>query len=224
MKHFLILLIILLTLPITTLAEDELPRVFFFNEELVPATGNEKSNYDDDRDYDNFSGRLYIDDIDIDVALYNSNKQDVVDRKDSAAYFNLSYAPNSMIVADHNTHAFRSLEETRVGTIARIEKEDGTIIRYKCISTFKGHNTGKGITDQNGNSVVGKSDLLMYTCFDGWRNVWVTLWNEAVSEGPLDKIMRANEELIQQLLQNLNNPLPAPHDEEEIELIFTPID
>ena len=145
-KRFLLLTFIFILFSIPAFAEDTLPFVWALDLPL-PATDSTKPNYDDDRDYDNFSGRLYIDDIDVDVALYLSNKQEVVDRKDSAAYFDLSAARGDMLIADHNTHSFGSLGTVKVGTIARIQKEDGTIIRYKCTAIFKGHNTGKGITD-----------------------------------------------------------------------------
>lgn len=83
-----------------------------------------------------------------------------------------------MLIADHNTEAFASLNAATIGMIAKIVKDDGIIVYYECVDVFKGHNTGKGITDWNGKSVVKDSDLLMYTCFDGWRNVWVVLWDQ----------------------------------------------
>lgn len=190
----------------------------------LPATDSRKPNYDDDRDYENFAGRLYVDDVDIDVALYNSNKQEVVDRKDSAAYFDLSAARGNMLIADHNTHTFGSLGSTKTGTMAHIVKEDGTIVYYKCVDVFKGHNTGKGITDWNGNSVVGKADLLMYTCFDGWQNIWVTLWNVTLSpeEERIQQILHnfiANtQSLIEEMLLNMENPSLDTGEYEEIEL------
>jgi hypothetical protein len=83
-----------------------------------------------------------------------------------------------MLIADHNTEAFAPLHAATIGMVAKIIKNNGTIVYYECVDIFKGHNTGKGITDWNGKSVVKKADLLMYTCFDGWRNVIVALWNE----------------------------------------------
>ena len=187
------------------------------------------SNYDDDNDYENFIGRLYIEDINVDVALYHSNDQEVVDRKDSAAYFTLSAAYDKPIIADHNTHAFGSLGKTKIGTIARIEKENGEIVYYKCVDIFKGHNIGNGITDWEGNSVVGKSDLMMYTCFDGWKNIWVVLWKEihyvngVDADEALDNFIEANKNLIEEMIQRLDTPSQDFDIDEEIELTFVPL-
>lgn len=169
------------------------------DETITPWTLETKPNYDDDKNYSNFIGRLYVEDINIDVALYRSNKQYVVDRDDSAAYFDLSYARGHMLIADHNTEAFAPLDIATVGMIAKIVKDDGTIIYYKCVDIFKGHNTGKGISDWNGKSVVKDSDLLMYTCFDGWRNVIVALWNEIPD--PTDK----TQEILDSYITSVNN-------------------
>lgn len=168
-------------------------------ERAVPFTEEYKPNYDDDKNYSNFIGRLYIEDLNIDVALYHSNKQYVVDRDDSAAYFDLSYARGHMLIADHNTEAFAPLDIATVGMIAKIVKDDGTTVYYKCVDVFKGHNTGKGISDWNGKSVVKDSDLLMYTCFDGWRNVIVVLWNEIPD--PTDK----TQEILDNYITSVNN-------------------
>lgn len=227
MKRFLLLTLVFTLFPTTALAlsEDSLPMVW---DSVLPVTDSRKPNYDDDRDYDDFVGRLYVDDVDIDVALYKSNKQDVVDRKDSAAYFDLSYARGDMIIADHNTHAFGSLGSVKKGAIARIVKENGEVVYYRCVDIFKGHNTGKGITDLSGNSVVGKSDLMMYTCFDGWQNIWVALWKEMrIVDGVdielvLNNFMEANNNLIQEMLKQLETPVQDTGEYDEIELMFSP--
>ncbi len=149
--------------------------VMLLTMQMIPAMAE---NYDDDRNYSNFVGRLYINDVDIDVALYRSNEQYVVDRKDSAAYFEISSSHGSMLVADHCTQGFATLQYVEVGMTAKIVKADGSIVYYTCVDIFKGHNTGHGIVDWYGNNVADKSDLLMYTCFAGSYNVWVVLWNE----------------------------------------------
>jgi hypothetical protein len=174
-------------------------------ERAVPFTEEYKPNYDDDKNYSNFVGRLYVEELNIDVALYRSNKQYVVDRDDSAAYFDLSYARRHMLIADHNTEAFAPLNTAVVGMIAKIVKDDGTTIYYECVDVFKGHNTGKGISDWNGKSVVKKADLLMYTCFDGWRNVIVALWNEIPN--PIDETQKSLDNYITSVNDLINEML-----------------
>ena len=68
MKRFLIILLLLF--PLVALAEDVLPMVW---STILPATDKQLPNYADDQDYNNFIGRLYVDDLGIDVALYYSN-------------------------------------------------------------------------------------------------------------------------------------------------------
>ena len=143
---------------------------------LTPACA-ETPDYSDDTAYSNYAGRLYIPEVGIDVALYRSNKQYVVDRDDSAAYFDLSRWRGHMSVADHWTQGFATLRDVTVGMEAYILHGDGTTAHYKCVEVFDGHNTGHIITDNQYREVVCKSDLLLYTCIDGWRNVRVVLFD-----------------------------------------------
>lgn len=157
---------------------------------LPPLTAcAEQPDYTDDTAYPRFVGRLYIPDVGIDVALYRSNKQYAVDRDDSAAYFDLAIHPNHMIVADHWTQGFATLKDVEEGMEAYIIHKDGVTTYYKCIEVLDGHNTGHIITDGRYREVVSKSDLLMYTCMDGWENVRVVLcdivviaWDEEKNE------------------------------------------
>lgn len=128
--------------------------------------------------YSNYAGRLHIPEVGIDVALYRSNKQDVVDRADSAAYFDLSPWDGHMVIADHNTQGFAPLADVTVGMECYIVHPNGTETRYVCTDVFDGHNTGKYISDWSGKIVMHRADVLMYTCLDWWANVRVTLWME----------------------------------------------
>lgn len=184
---------------------------------MLPASAA-TPDYSDDRDYDNFVGRLYIDNINVDVALYKSWEQAVVNRDDSAAYFG---NPAHRIIADHNTEAFAPLGTVKVGTITRIVKEDWTIVYYECVDIFKGHNTGTRITDWDGNKVTAKADILMYTCFNGPRNIWVTLWTQVEYREPtvLDKHCAVMDSYIDEMLLSMENENPSDdYTDEEIEL------
>lgn len=132
----------------------------------------------DDTAYSNFAGRLYIPEVNIDVALYRSNKQYVVDRTDSAAYFDLANWRGHMVIADHNTQCFATLLDVTVGMEAIIAHPDGTETHYICVDVFDGHNTGRYISDWSGKIVMRRADVLMYTCLDWWEDVRVTLWEE----------------------------------------------
>lgn len=145
---------------------------------LPIAAEKEKPDYEDDRLRSHFVGRLYIDSVGIDVALYHSMTQYVVDDSDSAAYFDLYPWKDHMVIADHSTQAFGALIDVEIGAIARIHKEDGTFVYYECIDVFDGYNKGGYISDINGKIVMHRADLLMYTCLDYYKGVRVVLWNE----------------------------------------------
>jgi hypothetical protein len=178
MKRFLLILLIILFCPVIALAEFDVPKVSSSTAFMLPKTEEMTPNYDDDRDYKGFAGRLHICSVGIDVALYRSNKQYVVDRADSAAYFDLSPWNGHMLIADHNTQGFDALLDVEIGMICTIFKEDGTVAYYECVDVFDGHNTGKYISNWDGKIVMHRADLLMYTCLDYWKNVRVTLWDE----------------------------------------------
>ena len=152
--------------------------VLFIAVLLQPVYSNaELPDYSDDTAYSNFAGRLYIPEVGIDVALYRSNKQNVVDRDDSAAYFEYRHEGHN-VIADHWTQGFATLKDVISGMEAIIIHPDGTMTHYTCAAVFDGHNTGKGITDLNGRFVHGDAPLLMYTCIAGWQDVRVCLWEE----------------------------------------------
>ena len=70
MKRIILCSVLFILFLTTAIAfEDNLPMVWG---SVLPITDSTQPKYDDDRDYENFSGRLYIDDVNIDVALYNS--------------------------------------------------------------------------------------------------------------------------------------------------------
>ena len=172
-----------------------------------------------------YAGRLYVEEVGISVALYRTLSQDAVDQVDSAAYFDLSGARGHMIAADHCNQAFRTLGKVQPGTTARIVGPEGTITHYTCTAIFRGHNTGGGITDWAGRSVVGQADLLMYTCFDGWQNIWVTLWMQTASPeetaafAHLTRMQDEASSLIDSLLSAPASTSSAP---DEIELLLQP--
>jgi hypothetical protein len=179
MKRFLILLFIFTFCCMTTLLFRPMPTVISAEYLILPfADEKEKPNYEDDRERLRFAGRLYIDSVGIDVALYRSMMQYIVDDTDSAAYFDVLPWKGHMIIADHRTQAFSTLVDVEIGEIARIHKEDGTNAYYECVDVFDGYNKGGYISDGKGKIVMHRADLLMYTCLDYWQGVRVTLWNE----------------------------------------------
>lgn len=133
--------------------------------------------YGNDKNFAKFYGRLYVPDAKIDVALYSGNSQTICDRQDSANIYSLGLIEEKTI-ADHNNQEFRKLFSVEVGMQGYIQLENGDIINIECTDVFNGHNTGPDLTDEDGNSVIGVSDYLMYTCRNGWQNIRICLWKK----------------------------------------------
>lgn len=130
-----------------------------------------------------YYGRLHIPSVGIDVGLYgSSDRQAVVDRKNAACAFRQSYGRRTLLIADHYTQGFATLMDVTVGMTGHIEKADGKTVHIVCVEVLDGHNTGHGITDDHGISVVGQHDYLMYTCMGYWRNVRICQWDKIVKE------------------------------------------
>ena len=137
----------------------------------------EKPDYTDDAKYPYFYGRLYIESVGIDVALYRDqyNKQRAVDRQDSACYFRLSNG--GWLIADHKTQAFGTLVDVVVGDEAKIILQNGDVLYLVCVEVLDGINTGHGITDKKRKIQHGKYDILMYTCLTNWQDIRICQWN-----------------------------------------------
>lgn len=129
------------------------------------------------------TGRLYIPEDQIDVAVFDTREMDAgdrqrtVDREDSAAMF---YLGEQCVIGDHNLQGFQNIRQSEEGkTIAYFQKGNETEI-YRCIETGKGVNTGSAILDRNGKSVKERNDesILLYTCNENWQNISYTVWEQ----------------------------------------------
>lgn len=144
-----------------------------------PYTNGANNNRDDDNIYDDwydiYYGRLHVPSANISVALYRGDSQSITDRIDSANIFTWSYS-NGFTIADHNTQEFAKLFNVEVGTKGYIERKSGNVINIKCVDVFNGNNTGKYIVDTNGVDAADRTDYMMYTCVDNWKNVRIFLW------------------------------------------------
>lgn len=148
------------------------------------STNNTESNEstessDNDNIYDDwhdiYYGRLYVPNVNISVALYEGNKQAITDRTDSANIFTWAYT-NGYTIADHNNQEFSKLFGVKIGTYGYIELDNGDVINMECVDVFDGYNTGMRIVDTSGANAFGRTDYMMYTCIDNWKNVRIWLW------------------------------------------------
>ena len=123
------------------------------------------------------AGNLYIPALCVNVALYDSCEQSVVDAENSAACFKIGNMP---VIADHAYQAFENLSKA-AGTTAVIT-QGSTVSVYVCRKVVKGINTGHCLTTDNGNAASEPYDLLMYTCQDtDGINIWIAYWDSVQS-------------------------------------------
>lgn len=140
--------------------------------------GNKKTSVDTTAAY----GRLTIEEVGIDVGLYNSNSQAVCDAVDSACFYHHP-KEDGMIIADHAGQSFKTLTDVEVGTVGSITRQDGSVITIECKEVFDGHND-QGLVDENGNNVAGSYDYLTYTCLDSTgKNIRICQWEIIDSTG-----------------------------------------
>lgn len=115
-------------------------------------------------------GRLVCPTVGIDVALFASSAQSVVDASDSAAYFGFGSA---MVVADHWNQGFTRIKSLSVGDQVYIDR--GTSKTYYTVTgKSTGTNTGYDLIDGSGRSVSSIGGLVLYTCNGAdWHNVTI---------------------------------------------------
>ena len=123
-----------------------------------------------------FIGRLVIPRVGIDLACRESfdgdTAQKYVDEKDSAAIY---WVKNARVVADHNNQGFANLSKVNIGDNAELYLKDGSQVSYVVVNKFQGHNTEYELTDNDYNCIFDDNigGLTLYTCYAGWRNVWI---------------------------------------------------
>lgn len=119
-------------------------------------------------------GRLTIPSLGINVALFASNSQAVVDAADSAAYFGFGGAT---IIGDHWNQGFSAIRSAYPGMVAYID--DGTSKRtLTCTGVMTGTNTGYDLLDASGVSVSARGGYVMYTCNgSNWQSVTLAFFS-----------------------------------------------
>lgn len=129
-------------------------------------------------------GRLYIPTVNLNVGVNYANfytdenydAQDVVDREDSAAYFQYGLKKT---IADHNYQGFNKIINLSDGAEAYLKKQDGTIEIYKLNNKFVGRNISEDLIDLSGNSVQNMNcNLIIYTCYGTGDGIMITLWDQ----------------------------------------------
>ena len=132
-------------------------------------------------------GRLYIPALEINVGVSEAEMpyaQVVTDRKDSACWLEHDTSINP-VIADHVNQDFKKLSEVQIGDECFVVCGE-ELYKYICTGTSVGQNTEYDLIDDNGVSIdsYGRDHLAMYTCYKGWRIIFIADWT-LVSEEPL---------------------------------------
>lgn len=117
-------------------------------------------------------GRLYSADLGLDVALFPSMSQSVVDAPDSAAYFSVSGAT---VIGDHQNQGFSRIRNAIPGSTTFTISDGTNVTTYRCIASYNGINTGYDLVDEAGSPVYSKypGSVILYTCKQDWRHVTI---------------------------------------------------
>lgn len=167
---FVTTLAVILTMSLTPLAAS--PNMDSIN----PSAGKGNTKKVQTTTSSNCYGRLVIESVGIDVALYNDNSQATCDAVDSACFYSHK-GVKGMTIVDHNYQAFRPLTNVTVGTTAVIYESNGGKIYLECVDVTNGQNTKYSLIYPDGSSATGRSDYLTYTCLDNKGNIRICQWN-----------------------------------------------
>ena len=124
------------------------------------------------------AGRLIIPSAGINVALNlpGEDAQATADAEDSACWMEIRSDLNG-VVGDHVNQDFATLFRVRPGDSCSIFK-NGREHRYLCVSIGYGSNIETDVLDAEGKSLFdcGDDRLCMYTCANGWQNIFYVQW------------------------------------------------
>ena len=126
--------------------------------------------------YNLYYGRLYIPNLNINVALYYGYDQYITDRNDSANIFFFG-DDHGYTIADHNYQEFSKLFKITVGTQGYIQHQVRGKRDIRCVAVFNGYNNGRYIVNENGVNAMNRTDYMMYTCHYNSGKVLICLWN-----------------------------------------------
>ena len=125
------------------------------------------------------SGRWSVPEVGIDVAVFCSNEQSVVDAIDSAAFF--QYGTNYLL-GDHWNQGFEAIKNCQPGMTASFDTLEGNN-KYLCVDVITGHNTGKSVTDDSGVDLRDyplQNAIICYTCNDSWENITIVIFQQDI--------------------------------------------
>ena len=124
-----------------------------------------------------YLGRFYITNVGVNVAIYDSWKQSVCDKKDSACFFKYG---TQRVVADHWNQGFDKIKKCKIGDEAYIT--DGVKTeRFICTDIIDGHNIDGKLTDWDGNDIRywNEDGITCYTCNGNSKNIKIVFFKKA---------------------------------------------
>lgn len=132
--------------------------------------------------------RLYMPDLGINVALFNTDKlslaeqQAYVDAPDSGSWLPLK---NMVVIGDHASDGFQSIKDAVPGETMCYLQTGTNVLTFVCAKTGRGQNIVKDLLDENGNSLIKITgySLLTYTCSDTTgKNIYYAFWTPVIND------------------------------------------
>jgi len=123
------------------------------------------------------SGRWLIPDVGVNVAVYPSNSQSIVDAKDSAGMFQ---ALKQTLIADHNYQGFSAIRNCKPGTIAYLDNGKERC-KFICTGITTGQNLKSDLVTKDNVSVskLNVGGFTCYTCNENKKNVTIVFFQPA---------------------------------------------
>ena len=132
------------------------------------------------------AGLLLIPSVGIDVRLFAGSErssdynQQGVDFEDSAGLLNWG---GEDVIGDHVNQGFSAIRNCIPGeTKAYIVQEDHSYRAFLCVDAMEGTNEEEHLYGSDGHDYMNdpsdRCDLVMYTCLENWRHIWIVLWTE----------------------------------------------
>ena len=127
------------------------------------------------------SGRFYVPDLGVDVAIYYANEmnapfaQQIVDEEDAGVY--TPHIGGQAYLADHSSQAFAGLHHCREGLMGFWKHVDRIDVFY-CTRTCNGTNDGLYIYDDKEENCffMNEGGFFTYTCNEDWQHVSIAFW------------------------------------------------
>ena len=167
----------------------------FVQEEIEYTFLDSPDNTQEMLDRQGMVGRLYIPDVGIDVALFQTSVSDISQQKayadapDSGIWMQKG---NTIIFGDHASEGFDGIADVVPGVTMCYLQIGSEVNPFLCLQKGTGHNLRSDLVDEEGNTLIDTEEysMLCYACADSTgRNIYYAYWEPvSIRNGVTDSI------------------------------------